>query len=141
MVVDHADRLHMGIADSSPDKTKSPLFQVATHGIGNRCAGRDLVNTFPGILDRPVVHEAPHVIGKGAEFFPDLQKGAGIGDRRFHLQTVTDDAGIGQKLRHLCRIETGYLFGIEAGKCGAVRLPLAEEKAEGRILNIKFLYM
>ncbi len=40
MVIDHANRLHMGVADSRADKLKTPLPEIVAQRIGLATGGR-----------------------------------------------------------------------------------------------------
>src|ERR1700758_3473720 len=39
VVIDHADRLHEGVADSGTNKVEAAFLQILAHGIGFRSAG------------------------------------------------------------------------------------------------------
>jgi hypothetical protein len=56
VIVDHAHRLHVGVDDGASDEAKSALLQVAAHGVGCRGAGRDLLDSIPGVSDRPAAY-------------------------------------------------------------------------------------
>ena len=39
VIVDHAGRLHEGVADAGADELEAVRFQILAHGIGQRGAG------------------------------------------------------------------------------------------------------
>src|SRR5512143_598359 len=94
VIIHHADRLHVGVADGAADEAETAPFQVATHGVRYGCAGRNFLHASPGVPDRPAVHKAPLVGVEGAELLLHLQEGAGIGYCGFHLQAIAYDAGV-----------------------------------------------
>ena len=53
VVVDHAGRLHQGIADGRTDEIAAAPLQVAAHGIRLPGAGRNFGQGPPGAIDRP----------------------------------------------------------------------------------------
>ena len=80
VVVDHADRLHEGIADGAADEAKAAFFQVFAYGVGDLGGGWEADMSFPRVLDGLAVYEGPDVFVEGAEFFLDLQKGFCVAD-------------------------------------------------------------
>ena len=61
VIIDHADRLHVGVADGTADDAEAALFEVATYGVPYRRAGGNFLYASPGVPDRPAVHGAPLV--------------------------------------------------------------------------------
>lgn len=132
VVIHHADCLHMGIADSAADETEPPPLQVAAHGIGNRGAGRDFLMVLPGVLQRSAIHEAPLVGSEGTKFPLNRQEGAGVANRRFHLEAITDYAGIRKEFRNLDMIEMRHCLGVKAGKGDAVVRTFTQDGNPGK---------
>src|SRR2546430_17341226 len=91
MIIFHAGRLHQRVADSRADKFESALNEVAAHGVGFRCACRDLSHSPPTILLRFVADKAPEVTVETAVLFANREKGVRILDRRRNLKSVAHD--------------------------------------------------
>ena len=98
VVVDHAGRLHVGVADGGADEAEPPADQLSAHGIGLPARGRQVLGAPAAGDDRRAVHEVPHEPLKTAELLADLQESPSVGDRAFHLQAVANDAGILQEV-------------------------------------------
>jgi hypothetical protein len=103
VIVDHAGRLHQGVADSRADEFESALNEVAAHGVGFRCARRDLSHSPPTILFRFAADKAPQVTVETAELFPNREKGVRILDRRRNLQSVAHDPGVAEQPFQIAR--------------------------------------
>ena len=78
VIVDHADRLHEGIAYGSAHEREAPLLQVFAHSVRLYCAARYLLVRFPGVPLRITRDEFPDVGVKAAEFLLDFEKRLGV---------------------------------------------------------------
>ena len=94
MVVDHADRLHEGVADCRSDELESALLHVLAHYIGFSRVIWNVGQSLPAISDRHAIDESPYVGVECAEFLARLQECLRIGDRSGDLQSVPHDACI-----------------------------------------------
>src|SRR5689334_1038801 len=61
VVVDHAGRLHEGIADRGADKAKTAPAEVLAHRVGLRRLRGHVARIAPAILHGPAADEAPDV--------------------------------------------------------------------------------
>ena len=61
VIVNHAGRLHKGIADRGADKLESAPQQIAAHGVGFYRPGGHLRQVSPAILFRLAADETPEV--------------------------------------------------------------------------------
>ena len=80
--VDDSYGLQIGVDDSCSHKFHSALFQVARHGIRQRCA------RFPGFDYGFTGGETPNVVAERTEFLLDLQENFGIGHSSRDFQFV-----------------------------------------------------
>src|SRR5712692_11020672 len=131
MIVDHSDRLHGGVHNGRADETEAANFQVLADRVRYRRTGRHLLHASPEILQRTPVHEAPQIGVERAEFPPDFEKGAGVSHRRFDLEAVAHDAGIGHQSLHVARPETRDLCRVEPDEGPAVVVALVEDRRPG----------
>src|SRR5438445_1999178 len=67
MVVDHSNRLHVGVHDGRADETEAATFQILADRVRYRRTGRHLLHALPAILQRPAAHEAPPKGGERTE--------------------------------------------------------------------------
>src|SRR5712692_9223229 len=132
MIVDHSDRLHGGVHNGRADETEAANFQVLADRVRYRRTGRQLLHASPEILQRTSVHEAPEIGVERAEFPPDFEKGTGIADRRFDLEAVAHDSGIGHQSLHVACAEARDLCGVEPGESPAVIVALVEDRRPGK---------
>ena len=113
VVVDHADGLHEGIADSGADKPEAALFQFLAQGFRIRGFGGDIRQAFPVVAYRFVVDELPDIRIETAELRLNLEKYFGIGNSRLDFEPVADDALILEQLTYLSCIVICYTHGIK----------------------------
>src|SRR5882762_5596645 len=128
MVVDHSDRLHGGVHDGRADETEAAKLQVLSDRVGQRRAGRHLLHASPEVLLRTPVHEAPQVCVERAEFPPDFEERARVADRRFDLEAVAHDSGIGHQSPHVACAEARDLCRVEPGEGPAIIVALVEDR-------------
>src|SRR6185295_12269251 len=81
MVVDHADRLHEGVADGRPHEAEAALAQLLAHGLGLGGLGRDVGPFLEAVLPRSSADEAPEEAREPAGLVAQTEAGAGVGDR------------------------------------------------------------
>src|SRR2546425_7080253 len=91
VIVNHADRLHVRIADGRADELEAALQQILAQRIGLRRLRRHLV---AAIDQRLSVHKAPDISVEAAELFLHREEGLGVADAAFELQAIANDAFI-----------------------------------------------
>ncbi len=126
MVIDQPGRLHMGIDHRTPDKSKSPLFQIFREGIAIRRCGRDLRHLFPSIDFGSVAHKFPDRLIERPELVLDRKKSPSVGNGGFNLEPIANDPGIPEKRRFFSGVEFGHLSRIKFGKRPTI--PFATQK-------------
>lgn len=77
---------------------------------------------------RPPVDVTPEQFVEAAARYVEGQDRAGITDRRGDLQTVSDDAGVGEQSGEVSLAIAGDLFGIEVGEGMAEVLALFQDR-------------
>src|SRR5579864_2220945 len=97
VIVHHSHGLHEGITDRAAHKFETTVFQVLAHVIrfGGFC--RNLLDRFPGVLLRLVIHETPNILVKRAELSLHCQEHSRILDGSLDLQPVANDPRIRQQ--------------------------------------------
>ena len=104
VIVDHAYRLHEGIADSGTDKIKSALLQIFAHRIRGSSSRGQLLRRPQSVHLRLAVHELPDIAIEGTKLFLYTKKCFGIRNRGCNLQAITDDAWITQQAIDLAAV-------------------------------------
>lgn len=94
MIIDHAGRLHEGVADCRTDKLEAAFFEGLAHGIRFRGCGGNVLEGLPMVADRSSVNKLPDVGVERAEFGLDFQKGLGISHGGLYFKPVADDARV-----------------------------------------------
>ena len=87
MVIDHADRLHEGVADGRADKAEAARFQVLAQRVGLRRARRDVL-ALALVLQRLAADEGPNIPVERAEFLLYREERAGVGDGAVDFQPI-----------------------------------------------------
>jgi len=128
VIVDHAGRLHQGVADGRADELESALNQIATHGVGFGCARRNLRHFSPTILLRFATDKIPEVSIETAELFPDCEKRVRILDRRCNLQSVAHDSGVAEQPFYIARAVTRDLLRTKTVERFAIILAFLENR-------------
>jgi len=113
VIVDHARRLHVRVANRGADKFESALQQILAQRIGNRRPRRDLLHRPPVIDFRAAIDESPDVTIETAEFFLHLEKGLRVLDGGVDFQPVPDDTGVAEQLRDFGRVVTRDFWSIK----------------------------
>ena len=126
MIVDHAGRLHEGVADCAADEAEAALLQVLAHGIRLRCRGRNLLQVFPSVLSWFAAHKAPDIAVETPEFPLRDEEHFRIVDRRLDLEAVADNAGILEQSSDFLPAEACDFLSIKSGESAAVVLALLE---------------
>src|SRR5919108_47416 len=90
VVVDHAYRLHEGIADSRADEAEAAALEVLAERVGLGGARRDLA--FSRVLQGLATDELPYVAVEGAEFLLHGEKRTRVRHGAIDLQPVAHDA-------------------------------------------------
>src|SRR5467141_2645397 len=139
MVVDHSNRLHVGVHDGRADETEAATFQVLADRVRYRRTGRHLLHALPAILQRTSVHEAPQIGVERAEFPPHFEEGPRVSDRRFDLEAIAHDSRIGQQSLHVVRAEARDLCGVESRERLAVIVALVQYRRprESRLCTLE----
>src|SRR5437762_223809 len=107
MIIDHADGLHEGVADRRADKFETTPAQVLAHCVGLFRSRGNFAKRTPGVLFGFVADELPDVSVEAAELLLDRQEGFGVLNRRGNLESIANNARIGEKLFHFARVVTG----------------------------------
>src|SRR3989441_9190389 len=100
VIVNHADRLHVRIADGRADELEAALEQILAQRIGLRRLHRDLV---AAINPRPAADEAPDVGVEAAELFLHGEERLCVGDAALELEAIAYDAFISHQGRYFLR--------------------------------------
>src|SRR5712692_7970277 len=141
VIIHHAGRLHVRIADRRADELETALLQILGQGVGFRRGRPDgLSSQSIGITQRPVAREAPDVPVETAVLLPDLQEAPGVGDGAFDLQTVADDTCV---LHQACNIglsESRHFPHIEVLEClpEVVALAQNDNPAQPRLKALQY---
>ena len=96
MVIDHAHRLHQGVAGGWSDKAPAPSLQFLTQGGRLDCFGSDLVSV--SYRRRSLWLETPEKSCQGAEFVNQFCGAMSIVDGGFDFSTVSNDTRVGHQL-------------------------------------------
>src|SRR5207247_7738733 len=128
VVIDHADGLHVRVDDGGTDESEATAYQVLTEGVGLVGLRWDVLDRSRAILSRAPVDETPLISGETPELVLHAQEGAGVLDRGFNLEPVSNDARVSEELLHLAGIEARDALGIEAGKGLAVGFPPPQDR-------------
>lgn len=132
MVIDHTSGLHEGVTNGRSHELESRLAERLAHGIGLGRPCRHLGHAIPGILDRPVIDEAPEEAAEGLASGGEGQVGAGILESGSNLQAVADDTWVCQQGSHLVLAVAGDKHRIEAVKGPPVAFPFLEDGGPGK---------
>src|SRR5438552_807276 len=72
MIIDHADRLHMGVQDGGAKKLKTPLFEIFGPGDGLIGERRVVLEGPQRVAQWFSSHPLPHISGKRSMLLPHL---------------------------------------------------------------------
>src|SRR3989337_2239251 len=97
MIINHANRLHVCIADCRADELELPFPQSLAHHVRLRRVGGELLQVPPSIFDRLTADEPPDEGVETAKLLLDSQKRLCILDGRHNLQLIADDPSVRQK--------------------------------------------
>src|SRR5438270_8864948 len=126
VIVDHADRLHEGIADRGTDELKAASLELLAHRVRLRRLGRHLLGRLPGMMLHTASDELPDVTVEASEFLQHAQECLGVLDGCLDLEPVADDSWIGQQCLHFPRTEPGDHFRVKALESLSVVFALLE---------------
>src|SRR6185503_9643838 len=127
MVVDHAGRLHEGVADGRADEAEAALLQVLAHRVRFGGARRDVVALAP-VLDRLAADELPDVAVERAELLLHGEKRLRVAHGAFDLQAVAHDAFVLHQERLTGSGEARDLGRIKSGKGAPVVRALFQDR-------------
>ena len=113
MVIDHAAGLHIGIADSRPDKLKTALLEILAHGFRFRCVSGDIGQSSEAVNFRLAIDELPDISVKAAKFRLHVQEGLGIAHHAADFGFVADDACVLQQFTDFGLIILGDHLRLE----------------------------
>ena len=127
MVIDHACRLHEGIADRAPNEAETAFFQVFSHRVRYFSAGGYVLHGFPPIDHGFAISELPDVGIKTAKLMLDFNERPGIGNGGFDLESVADNAWIIQQGLYFTFVIAGNFFYIKISEQFAVVFTLFKD--------------
>jgi len=139
MVIHHPHRLHKGITDGGAAKAEAALLHVFADGIGKPCAGWNMLQVFPFVVNGLVIGKAPDIAVEAAEFLLHLQERFCIFHRRLNLHLVPDDAGILHQRAELFGIVPRDFLRIEVVECLSEVFALVHDgaPAQSRLKSIE----
>src|SRR5438094_7070061 len=95
VVVHHAGRLHVRVADGRADEREAAFLQILGQGIGlRRCCLHGFLGDALGMSQCSIAREAPDVPVEAAELFLHFQETFCVGDSALDFQTIADDARV-----------------------------------------------
>src|SRR5262249_49373496 len=127
VIVDEAGGLHEGVADGGPHEGEAAPLEIAAERLRDGGLRRYVPRLAPAILERTILHEAPHVGGEAPVLAPHGEKGPGVGDGALDLAAVADDARVAQEPPHVGGGETRDPRGVEGGEGRAITAPPGED--------------
>ena len=64
MIIDHANRLHIGVTNGRAKKFEAAFSHSSTNNVGEGSASRNLLMALPLVLNRHTAHKAPQKFPK-----------------------------------------------------------------------------
>jgi hypothetical protein len=128
VVIDHAGRLHQGVADCRADELESVPEQVATHRIGFGGARGNVGHPPPAVLLWFAADETPEVCVEASYLLAHRKERFRVLDRGGNLQTVSYDAGVAQQPFHVARAITCDFLCAKSSERLPVVLPLLQDR-------------
>src|SRR3954468_6198824 len=98
MIIHHADGLHVRVNNRAPDKLEAALLEVFAQCVRFLRCRRQLLHAGDAVLNRPAIHKPPNVIVKVTELLLNFKKTLRVRNRRFDLQSISNDSWINKKL-------------------------------------------
>src|SRR5581483_990132 len=132
MIINHSDRLHVGIDHSGPQEFESPFFQVLGPDFRLRDHDRVIFNPSKPMENGFVFHPTPHVVGKTAEFLLDFHEKPGIFDSSRDLRPVPHDPGVLHQAGPIPGLEPGDVLVIKTLEGFSEVLPLMKDGPPGK---------
>src|ERR1700687_2494933 len=126
VIIDHAHRLHKGVADGRPDELETSAQQISAQGIRLRRPRGNLLERSPLVHPRCATDKAPHVGIKTPEFVVYRKKGLRIAHGTLDLESVANDVRIPEQALDSCPPEMGHCHGIETGEGATIGVALLE---------------
>jgi len=115
VIIHHAGRLHVRIADRGADELEATLLQVLGQGVRLQRRRPHGFSSHPiGVAQGPVAHKAPDVPVEAAKLLLDLQKTPRVGDGPFDFQAVANDALVSHQPCNVGLAESRHFPCIEA---------------------------
>ena len=124
VVIDHPDRLHVGVADGGAEEFESTLFEVLCPNLRLRGDRGKVLKALPFSIPRLPVHKTPHIFREISKFLLNLKKPLRVVDGRLYFLSVADDGGIFKEPGDVPLGESRHFFRIESGKGISISLPL-----------------
>ena len=129
MVIDHARRLHIRVANRGTHKRKAAALQVLAHGIRLFGARGQVFYAPAAVADCSVVGKLPDVFVETSEFFLDLKEGFGIFYGTVDFKAVSYNADIFKKFFYLAPVVFGDFLIVEIVEGFAEILSLMQNRA------------
>lgn len=127
MVIDHADSLHVGVANGATDKPEAAFAEVSTHGVGLLGGSGDLRSVGEVICLGHTFYKLPDVFGEGPELALRGEEGLRIGYCALNLQSVSNDARVCQQGINLDGLHVCDLVRIKLMEDFAIVFSFAED--------------
>ena len=97
VIVDHACRLHKGVADRRTDEFESASQQIAAHGVGFSGARWYVSQRSPTILYRVAANEAPEISVETSEFLSNGEEVFRVLDCSCDFQAIPHDSIVAEQ--------------------------------------------
>src|SRR3989338_11611583 len=127
VVVHHAGRLHVGVADGAAGEFEAAPFQFLSHRLRFRRACRNFGEAAPGVLSWLAINEAPDEGIETAELALHVEKLLRVGYCRMYLQAIAHDSRILQQRFYFTCVIAGNARRIEIIESGPVILAFAQD--------------
>src|SRR5688500_13389099 len=129
MIVDHAGRLHEGVADGRADEAEATPAQLLAHAVGYRRGRGHLGRAAPAVAPRRAVDEGPQVRIEAARLADQRERGARVAAHRAELEPVADQSRIGQQALQAAVGQARAVVDVEVVEGLAVVRALVEHGA------------
>src|SRR6478736_7084042 len=128
MIVDHACRLHEGVADRRADEFESASQQIAAHGVGFSGARGYVSQCAPTILDRLAANEGPEISVETSEFFSNGEEVFRVLDCGCDFQSVPHDPIVAEQPLNVALVIARDLFRAKSIERFSVVLAFLQDR-------------